>query len=242
MNNMSLRHAAVCTLALLASACIPRHVPLDPEFFNSTPRKIGIILTKEPALGVYPIQPNQGPAAALVYLAIAGAAIANLETQMKTIDVSPLHELANDYIDKLNERGVAAKLVSRKRLAKIGLLVSPYKADLQWLASTEDVDAVILLESACGVTIRYPYTPVTVQCSFAGRLVDLKTGKLLWAANSDGENPLVTTLVEWNQPPDFPIVTKTIEKSIVRARQSMVTAFFEDNHAPRVPDWKAPPF
>jgi hypothetical protein len=230
MKNMSRRQVVSCALALLASACAPRHVRLDPRFFRTSSRKIAVAFTEPPALAARRAGP-QG----LLDVAINSAADGNLESHLKTIDVSPITRIAEGYIERLQAHGFEVKRISSKKVHFHSTL-SPSISELQGLARRENVDSAILLTATCG-TIRpyYGFIPLSAPsgyCGVTGRLYDLKTGEVQWAGAFEGRPASVPVIGEWDRAPDFPNLTVAVHKAMSHAQQYMLADLFQSDYTP----------
>jgi len=228
MKNMSRRQIVLCLAAVLASACVPRRVPLDPEFLKNPSHKVGVALTEHPVLAAHRVG-----AQGLLDMAVNAAVDGNLESHLKTIDTSKLHGLVDEYVGRLTQRGLQARRLDTQRLQRFKTLGhdQPSASEMKALAQEENVDSVLLITTLCG-TIRpyYGFIPLkapSAYCALTGRLIDLTSKRVEWVGVLHGEEASVPVKGEWDQAPDFPNLTAAVHKAIAQAHDYLLADFFE---------------
>jgi hypothetical protein len=235
MKPNNLRSLAVAALLLGLVGCAPARVALKPSFWKDNPHRVGVATVAPPQLAAYKAG-SQG----LLDMAINSAMAGSLEEHLQRLDVSGFSTVADQYVKKLNERGINAR-----RLAQtVAPLTFPEftssssdefaERDLRTLAGKEDLDMLILLSvQQCGTQRAYygfiPLGPPQALCVSKGELIDLKTNQILWRTYQNNEQALQSVAGEWDEPPHFSNVTVAINQSLIQSQKFLVGEFFGPN-------------
>jgi len=237
MNPSSLCRLAVAVLVMGLVGCGPSRMALKPSFWTETQQKVGVATLPPPKLGAYRAG-SQG----LLDIAINSAMAGSLEAHLQTVDVSRFAAVADEYVARLNERGLNARKLAqpvdltRMKPFTTGGSEKFAEKDLRPLAEKEQLDTLILLSlEQCGTMRPYygfiPLGPPQALCVARGEMVDLKTNAILWRAIPEREQTLLPVAGEWDQPPDFRNVTASIQQSVNSAQAFLLKDFFEAGKA-----------
>jgi hypothetical protein len=125
---------------------------LKPSFWTETQHKVGVATLPPPKLGAYRAG-GQG----LLDMAINNAMSGSLEAHLQTVDVSRFAAVADEYVARLNERGLNARKLAqpvdltRMKPFTTGGSEKFAEKDLRPLAEKEQLDTLILLSlEQCG--------------------------------------------------------------------------------------------
>jgi hypothetical protein len=236
MNSFSLGRITITAFALLLFGCGPTRVQLRPDFWQEPEHKVGVAVRQMPQLHVHPLLEEavvgMSPLQELVYVEIWKAKVGALESHLQLIDVSRFGEVADRYVEALEARGFTArKLAQAPKLEHL----PPFQAegsgefakqDLRPLAAKEGLDMLVLLSmEKCGARL-LPFWGMNAMCLAGGELIDLRTNRVEWRAIMEEEQGMVTVNGEWNQAPDFPLITADLGKAVTQAQQYLVNDFF----------------
>lgn len=233
ISNLCRMGAVVLFMGLIG--CGPSRVALRPSFWKETHHKVGVATLAPPQLAAYRTG-NQG----LLDEAINSAMAGSLEEHLQRLDASGFATMADQYVEKLDERGFSARKLSQ---TVEPLKLQPFEAtgsgefaerDMRPLAEKEGIDTLILLSlQQCGTTRAYygfiPLGAPKAYCVGKGEMIDLKTNQVQWRAFPESANATQDVVGEWDEPPHFTNVTAAINRTVT---QSQVFVF-EDLFGPR---------
>lgn len=235
MNVSSFCRVGIVALIMGLVGCAPARVALRPSFWKETQYKVGIATAPPPQLAAYR-SGNQG----LLDMAINSAMAGSLEEHLQRLDASGFAAVADQYVEKLNERGINARKLSR---TVNPLTLPPFSSpssgeyaerDMRPLAAQEGIDKLILLSlQQCGTTRNYygfiPLGAPKAYCVGKGEMIDLKTNQIEWRAYPEANDATQDVVGEWDEPPDFRNVTAAINRTMTRTQ----VLLFEDFFGPR---------
>lgn len=235
MNMSSISRTAVIALFMGLVGCAPARVALRPSFWKDTQSKVGVAAVPAPKLAAYR-SGNQG----LLDLVINEAMAGSLEAHLQHLDANGISSMTDHYVEKLNERGVNARKLSR---TVNPLTFQPFTApssgefaerDLRPLAQQEGIDKLILISlQQCGTSRAYygfiPLGAPKAMCVGKGEMIDLKTNQIEWRAYPETNDATQDVVGEWDEPPDYRNVTAAINRTMTRTQ----VLLFEDFFGPR---------
>ena len=157
MNISSFSRLGVIALFMGLVGCAPTRVALKPSFWKETQYKVGVATVPAPKLAAYR-SGSQG----LLDIAITAAMAGSLEEHLQRLDANSIATMADPYVEKLNERGINARKLSR---TVNPLTLPPFSSqssgefaerDMRPLAQQEGIDKLILLSlQQCGTSRAY---------------------------------------------------------------------------------------
>jgi hypothetical protein len=237
-----LSRISITAFALCFFGCVPWRVDIQPDFWKDTRRRIGVAVMPAPELHVYPL-PDEVDSRfrGTIFAGSARRAYvlrtATLEAHLRRIDVSRFGEVADRYVEEFKARGFdARKLAGPPRMEHLPVFEGSEpgefaEKDLRSLASKEDIDVLILVSlERCGTRV-LDYWGMAALCKSKGEMIDLKTNRVEWRAEQEEEAGLVPIQGEWDQPPDFPSVTRSLGNAVTQAEEHMVMDLFLGNAA-----------
>jgi hypothetical protein len=222
--------AAVLIMGLVG--CAPARMSLKPSFWKETQHKVGVATLAAPKLAAYRTG-GQG----LLDMAINSAMAGSLEAHLQSMDANKFATVADQYVEKLNERGLNARRLSQ---TVNPLVLQPFASessgdfaerDMRPLAGKEDIDMLILLSlQQCGTTRNYygfiPLGPPQALCVSKGEMIDLKTNQIAWRAYPELNDTILPVEGEWDQAPDYRNVTRAVDKAMSQAQVFLLEEFF----------------
>lgn len=227
------------TLALLGGLCLLvlagciAKVPVQSAFWQDKQSRIGVAFVKYPMVAAHKVG-----AQGLLDMAINNAVAGSLEAHLRTIDVTGFSAAADQFVQKLQERGLTAKKIAEPiDINALEKFQSPgsgdyMNKDLRSLAKTEEIDYLILLSIERVGTIRKYYGFIALGspagfCQARGRMVDLRTNELKWSAIQPEKEATLKVAGQWKQPPDYLNVTATVKQAVQNGATFLVTQFFK---------------
>jgi hypothetical protein len=247
MNMPTLCRMGAAVLIMGLVGCAPARMSLKPSFWKETQHKVGVATLAAPKLAAY-----RAGSEGLLDMAINSAMSGSLEAHLQSLDASKFAAVADQYVEKLNERGLNARRLSK---TVNPLTMSPFTSeapgefaerDLRPLAEQEGIDMLILLSlQQCGTTRKYygfiPLGPPEALCVSKGELIDLRTNQIAWRAYPEISEAILPVEGEWDQAPDYRNVTLAIDKAMTRAQVFLLEDFFgpsqrATSRPPRVSD------
>ena len=197
--------------------------------------KIGVAVKKYPECGAHR-QGNEG----LLDMAINAAVTNKFDTFLKKLDISEFSNSKILFSEKLKGSGFNAK--SLQDLIDLEIYSDFNKTnqgdffnkDLRPLSNKENIDYLVLLSvEQCG-TLRsyYGFIPIgrpTVYFKVSGQLIDLKDNSILWRTEFKTQEDSFSIVGEWDSPPDFPEIIKTLKNAIVTKQNILMDAFYSNS-------------
>jgi hypothetical protein len=233
MNMSTLCRLGAAALIMGLIGCAPARMSVKPSFWKETQLKVGVATMPAPKLAAY-----HAGSEGLLDAAINSAMAGSLEAHLQSLDTSKFATVADQYVEKLNERGLSAR-----RLAKTvnPLTMQPFteqsssefaERDMRPLAEKEGIDMLILLSlQQCGTTRDYygfiPLGPPKALCVSKGEMIDLKTNQITWRAYPESKEATLPVEGEWDQAPDYRNVTRAVDRAMAQAQVFLVEDFFK---------------
>jgi len=233
MNMSTLCRLGAAVLITGLVGCAPARMSLKPSFWKETQLKVGVATLPAPKLAAY-----RAGSEGLLDMAINSAMTGSLEAHLQSMDASKFNTVADQYVEKLNERGLNARKLDKPVNP---LTMQPFTSqssgefaerDLRPLADKEGLDMLILLSlQQCGTTRKYygfiPLGPPEALCVSKGEMINLKTNEIQWRAYPEVQDALLPVSGEWDQAPDYRNVTVAVDKAMTRAQLFLLKEFFE---------------
>lgn len=235
--------AAVLGAALLTAACAPARLSVGPEFWQDRHARVGVALTPRPEAAAH-----RAGAQALLDEALDAGLASDLRAHLQRVDVSSFESIRDRFVEELGRRGMnvvavpghvdparfparAADAIRRGRV---------YERDLGALRREERLDAIVLLQVRRYGTIRSydGFIPVDGPSGFfevKGQLVDLRTGALVWEAQTPEAQASVAPRGDWDQPPRFVNLTAALRMAIWNGNEFLLREFFGPDATPSSP-------
>lgn len=215
---------------VLVWGCGPSNLALRSDFWQAKERKIGVAVAKCPVASTY--QAGGG----LLDRVIAKAAIGTLEAYLEKIDSSGFDDVTQKFVENLKTRGFNVKIIEKPiTLEKIAKFVPTasgdyHERDLRMVAADENVDALVLLSiDRWGTTRKYygfiPLESPKPFCVGKGELINLRTNALEWSVEMTEDEAKLEIEGDWDKPPDFRNLTKTLYKTVNRAKVYLENSF-----------------
>jgi hypothetical protein len=236
---------AVAVFAAFTSlACAgAQRIRAEPTFWSEKQTRVGIGLAAVP-----PAAPHRVGAEGLLDMAINKGMAGDLEKHLASLTPSAFVPVLDQMERRLKKAGMAPKKIAEP----INLGALPERAnkadgyferDVSALAARYDVDALLIVEVVQWGTLRnyYGFIPLgdpKALFGVSGRLVG-RDGRMRWYDWIEGEDALLPVSGEWDQPPAFANVTRSIQSVERKAAAFLEGSLFGAVVAPLPPE--APP-
>ncbi|MBX7152900.1 hypothetical protein K1X84_14820 [bacterium] len=222
-------------LAMLISAlftgCGTSRMTINPSFWENKTQKIGIVIGGFPKAAAYK-GGNQG----LLDIAINEAMAGSLESHLRSVDMTPFSNIADQFVLQLKERGLTVTKLTERGFVDPDISSSGGKkyisCNFKKLMQKEPVDIVLFLEIVRFGTIRsyYGFIPTSdpkALCQARAYLISTKDCELLWTFEMQEKESIVPVVGAWDQSPDYPNVTNALNAAMKEAGNLIINDFFK---------------
>ncbi len=218
---------------LFLTRCAAKRIILKPTFWQQKESKIGVAVVKYPIAGAHR-RGGQG----LLDMAINEALAGNLKDYLRQVDMTVFSNIIDKFVQNLGEKGITAKRIDelidleQLQVFKSSQSGNYTKVDFKPLSQEKNINMLILLSIQSFGTIRpyYGFIPLgspKAFCLAKGQLINLDNNAILWLYTMKELEASIPVEGKWNQPPDYPNLTKAIEKAIENAKTSLEKDFFK---------------
>lgn len=216
-------------LALAGCATAP-NVTLSQNFWQNHKLKQKVVVATDeiPVAGLY----QTGSEGLLDYV-MNDVVTSNFQTYLKHYPVQSLSKIKWMFLKKLQARHMNAKVYGRA--IDTSKLVN-YSGSAAKFATKNYTPLVakigphkLLMVSVTSVGAErsyYGFIPLGAPkaiCDLEGRLINLQNNRILWRYRVSVVLPIPG---KWDQPPNYPMFTKTLQRAIVTAQQKLLDGFF----------------
>ncbi|WNG23780.1 hypothetical protein F0U62_06875 [Cystobacter fuscus] len=232
MNMSTLCRMGAAVLIMSLIGCAPARMSLKPSFWKETQLKVGVATLPPQKFAAY-----RAGSEGLMDMAINSAMSDSLEAHLQRMDASKFAAVADQYVERLTERGLnARKLDKPVNPNLLRSFTAPgsgefAEKDMRPLAEKEDIDMLILLSlQQCG-TIRkyYGFIPLGAPeaiCVSKGEMINLKTNEIAWRAYPEMSDAILPIEGDWDQAPDYRNVTRAVDRAMSQAQLFLLKEFF----------------
>jgi len=236
--------ALIGMVALSGCAVIQKPIPASQALFTDHESTVAVVMTKMPepdarmtgAQGILDIAINRSMAKPIV-------------ERLQKQDFSTVAGLPKQMTEGLEARHMKAVLVQEPLdVASMSQFTEGSgegiaRLDYRPLAKKYDAQRVLVLSPVwLGTTRAYhgflPLGAPSGYVAIIGRLVDLKTNKLLWYQPIEGNE---FAAGEWDEAPDYPNLMKAVSSSADYAANRLRASFFMEGTTPTVATTAATP-
>ncbi len=198
---------------LVGCATKQQNVELSENFWQNKNQKVTVATTKAPQPQIY----QTGDAGGLLGLAITAAMNNKLENHIEKLDLAWYQDqLPRKFAERLKQRHVNTQLSSTQLNSQDKNMAIQVGAD----------KLLVLKLDAVGVKRRYngvvPAEDPKAYCVITGELRDT-ANQVLWHYQASASEQVEGA---WDQPPNYPNLTKAIEVAIHSAEQELMDSFF----------------
>ncbi len=222
-------------MTVYISGCGVSRIALKPDFWEKNDQKIGVAILEYPEAGAHR-QGSEG----LLDMAINSALSQEMGAYLKNIEIDIFEDVADIFVSHLQEKNYQAKVLKEKIVLEKVSGFKPegsgnfLKVDVRFMGKKNDIDKLILLGVDRYGTLRkyYGFIPLGApQALFqvTGQMIDLKTNEKQWLVKMKENESTVRIVGKWNQPSDYPNLTKAIVTAIKKAKKYLVNSFFNEN-------------
>jgi hypothetical protein len=217
---------AICLTVVLASLLVACEKPIvvKPSFWETKNASVGVAIVKYPKA----VASKQGPQG-LLDIAINEAMARDLKGYLERADIGEFSSVSDRFVQQFQERGFTARKIDAfvdldefEKFAPPSSGGTHHGKDLRRLAAKENVDLLLLLSVERFGTLRpyygfIPLGPPKALFAVKGELVNLRTNDLLWRVAMKDEDALVAVEGGWDQPPDFPNLSRALQRAVEQA-------------------------
>jgi hypothetical protein len=221
------RYFFIFFILILLAGCITPNVPIQNSFWQNK-SKIAVAMTKIPKPQLYKVG-QQG----LLDMAISDSVTKQFDEHIQLYNLSSLVSLKPEFINNLQKNGVEA--VSFDEPIRVDRL-NYFNNDKNLYATRNyqpylghvGADKLLLFSINRIGSERYyygfiPTSSPTAICFAEGRLIDLKTNRVLWRQQA---NITIHVSGKWHQPPNYPNFDKALMTAIDTAKVQLIDSFF----------------
>lgn len=216
-------------LVVVLSGCVQyKPISLDAEFFKDRHSVIGVAAEAVPEADAHMLG-GQG----LLDIAINRSNAEKMIQQLKKLNLQRAAAIPNNLADALARRGFNVNNLGTIAVAKL----PEFKADADpELYAPRDfrelkskgIDRLLLVSvEQIGTSRNYygfiPTGPPRALFTVTGKLVDLKTNKLMWYNRQEATAAIVDP---WDQEPDFPNVSAAVLKNMADGATALERSLF----------------
>lgn len=218
--------------ALLLVGCAgTKPIAVAPEFWELKGKSVGIVMAPSPVGGAYKAG-SQG----LLDVAISSAMAKGIDRYLQGIELYAFDVVQDSLAAGLEARGFSVRAFpDRKDVAALPQCDDCkakgkgfYQKDLSPITAGQGLDYLLIVQVLRFGTIRsyYGFIPLSAPQALVdanGVLVDLQTHRKVW------EQPIQRVVkVEgpWDQPPEYPNLTKAIKAAMDGARAEVLRSLF----------------
>jgi hypothetical protein len=213
------------TCLLLAGCATPNH-PLPADYWQHKQQvKVSNDLPKHAA--VYH-EGGQG----LVDIAINNAVTSGFDHYLSTYSLASVRSIQTEFIRHLRKHGVKATAF---RKVDVDSLQRSHQDNKEY--ATRDFrpykikmgknKLLVVSTQLIGAERKYygfiPLEAPKASCILEGRLVDTHSNKILWRYKSKAK---LSVVGKWDQPPNYPNFTKSLNKAVKQAKEGLMENFF----------------
>jgi hypothetical protein len=230
--------AVTLTLLSMTGCATFEPIPVEPGLWQQKHMRIGVVMTHPPSAGAF-----KAGAQGLLDLAINESMASDLEKHLASLEPRRFTVVATQFEGRLRQMGFPVvhidESIDPERLPERAEKKPRfYDRDIGALASTKQIDALLLLKvDGWGTTRSYygfiPLGAPTATFHATAQLIG-RDGRLLWQARFTNLKQDVGG--EWDQAPDFPNLTRSIEVA-----EDDAVAFFEKDFFQTAPPPASPP-
>jgi hypothetical protein len=233
-----IRLLALLSIAVVAAGCVTTtpNFSARPDFWQQQNAVIGVAIAELPKPTAYKAG-SQG----LLDVAINNAAGGTLEQHLNTLDISRIEKLSDRIATYLTGRGFKIKQIKEpiklEALNKIeqnnasggqGSYIA--SRDFTSLKAKYEVDKLVLVTVSRVGTIRnyYGFIPLGAPAGISnlqGQAINLKNNGLEW--NQSVSQIVPSADANWDQPPDFPGLTKAVHSAFDQTRDLLYNNFVQ---------------
>jgi hypothetical protein len=206
-----------------------RNIQLEPSFWQNKNHKIGIALANYPAGGAH----RSGPEG-LLDMAINRAASSDFDTYFRTLTPQEFSAFPDRLAERLQAMGFSAtRIPTNLHIEQFPKLKDgPLSNDFRQLATTYDIDMLLLLSVEKFGTIRYYQGFISMGApkglfQAKGQLIDLRSNALRWQAAMREDEGATSIDGEWPPAPDYTKFVDAMRRSERGAIYFLETRFFE---------------
>ncbi len=220
---------------LLLVGCADPNIPLNQGFWTDKPKPVVVVAMKKP------LQADAGfSGAGLLDLAIITVVNHQFIDYVHQYELSDLDKLPDQLVQNLHQHEFKAKkydgdidLSQLKNSSETDYSVYERK-DFTPLGAQLNANQLLLINvNFVGSSRRYygviPMGPPSAYCKIEGRLINLKTNRILWRFTTAQE---VKVTGPWSQPPGYPNFSNAMNQAITQAKQAILSNFFSSAPVP----------
>lgn len=203
---------------LVGCATTEQNIPLKESFWQQKKNAVAIMVTK-------PVTPKTQTIGAqgLLDVAASRAVMSDFNAHLRKTEVAWYHNLPRVFSAKLKEHQINTKLLP--------MAESNDKSKNIYLTNSHEKTVLLLQLNALGAVRRYyafiPLDAPQMHCSLKGELIDTTSKEVLWRQDVDVILPISG---QWDQPPNYPNASKTLQETIRMARQELIDSFFSGQY------------
>lgn len=229
MNKFSLTLLISGILSLAGCATVP-DVPLQKKFWQDHKQKVNITTNKPDNAYLY-----QTGGEGLLDIAINDIVTNKFQTYLKTYPVQKITNVKWTFLKTLKENNINASIynypINITKLDKYSgdnkkFAVNNY---MPFAAKIGNHKLLLVSVDAVGATRSYygfiPLGAPKAICQLTGRLINVQNNKILWRHFSNVD---LAVSGSWDQPPNYPNFTKTLNQAIANAQQDLLHSFVEN--------------
>jgi hypothetical protein len=223
------------------SSCATKNVPLQKEFWGSKDKKVTVAMNKLPKAALY-----QRGAQGLLDMAIAEIATTSFANKLKYYEAKQFAAIKSEFVKRLREQGKQVVIyqdnILTNKLPSFHKNTSVYAAKnyMPYLGHVgSDKLLLISLKKIGAARSYYGFIPLEdpkAFCEAEGRLIDLKTNRILWRQHA---NVTMTVKGKWDQAPHYPNFIKTLDKVVAEAKRQLLYSFFGPSKAQNIMNQKS---
>lgn len=207
--------SALATTVFLTGCATEQNIPLADNFWQHSKQKVAIAKTTAPTPQLYQTG-NEG----LLDVAINNAVNHKLNNYLSHADTSWYPALPANFAQGLKQRHMSASLLDSE--------LNPDQDNYKNLVGRIDSDTLLVIKlQALGVKRNYysfiPTGAPQAFCQLKGELINVNTNKVLWRYKASISEAIQGP---WDQPPNYPNMTKAINVAVNSARQELLDSFF----------------
>lgn len=227
-----LNYLIVLSLTIFFISCAQKQINLNPTFWDQKEKTIGVAIINPPVA-----KPYRAGGEGLIDVAINNAITKELSNYLKTLTPNNFVNITDDFVNELKKRGIVAKKIDTINLDDFK---KEKTIDLRTLKDKNNIDTLIIFDInywgtnriySLGVIPMEAPKSYFVASSYMLDLkdtnpVNLKTKNPLWRYLSSAKSTRFATNGEWDQPPTYPNLTKTLDKNIEVVKNEIFENFF----------------
>ncbi len=208
-------------------------IKVAPDFFKAKPSKIAIAVTPQPIVG-YAYKNIKGELSSTVKR--TDSLDAGVASFVRVFDYSSFYRAKYRFGDELTKRGMQIELLDDEAI-RLNDKIYQYlqRKNTNWEAVRpfmEQVSAdylILFFIKAAGFmedNLLPPFRHRYGLFSVNGYLLDLRNGAIEWKYDQNLQGVPISG--EWQQPPEYPNVTKAINEAVAKSVNELFESFFRD--------------